>query len=250
MAITAETAVRDIAVEFPTTIALFERLAIDYCCGGQHTLAEACAKRNLQIAPVLEELESQREQSTTLPENHWRKAPLKDFAEYIVQTHHAYTRDQLKLIDGLMTKVEQRHGADHLEVFQVGKAVAEISSELTHHFGCEETTLFPYIAGLGTKQRPELPAMANGSLEMPITRMMTDHDQAGNEFQALRKLTHNYTPPPSACPTWHALYRALEDLEFDLHQHVHLENNILFPRALEEARTEAHKNESNQGSPA
>ena len=171
--------------------------------------------------------------------------PLKELSEYIVAKHHAYTRDQLKLIGGLMTKVEQRHGADHPEVFQVGKAVAVMNSELTHHFGCEETTLFPYIAILGTSQRPELPAMANGSLELPITRMMMDHDQAGDELQALRELTNNYTPPPSACPTWRALYRAMEDLEFDLHQHVHLENNILCPRALEEARNETNKKQAN-----
>lgn len=239
MTITAETTVRDIAVEFPTAIPLLERLAIDYCCGGQHTLAEACAKRNLQLAPVLEELEHQQQQNTNPSENHWRQAPLKELSEYIVQKHHAYTRDQLKLIDGLMTKVEQRHGAEHPEVFQVSKALAVLSSELTHHFGCEEATLFPYLAALGTEHKPELPAMANGSVQLSISRMMMDHDQAGDELQVLRELTNNYTPPPAACPTWRALYQAMNDLELDLHHHVHLENNILFPRALEQAQVDA-----------
>lgn len=249
MIITSKTPVRDIAVELPTAIPALERFGIDFCCGGQHTLAEACAKLNLDLAPVLEELERQQ-QSEKPADTRWIQAPLEELSKYIVEKHHAYTRDQLKLIDGLMTKVEQRHGANHPEVFQVGKAVAVITSELMHHFGCEETTLFPYIASLGTKQRPELPAMANGSLELPISRMMTDHAQAGDELSALRKLTDNYTPPSSACPTWRALYRAMEDLEFDLHQHVHLENNILFPRALEKARAEARKEESNLGSAA
>ncbi len=244
MAITAETPVRDITVEFPITIPVFERLAIDYCCGGQHTLAEACAKRNLQLAPVLEELEHQQEQNTSPPENHWRKAPLKELSEYIVQKHHAYTRDQLKLIDGLMAKVEQRHGVEHPEVFQVSKALAVLNSELTHHFGCEETTLFPYLAALGAERKPELPAMAKNSMERPITRMMMDHDQAGDELRTLRKLTSNYTTPPAACATWRALYRALEDLELDLHQHIHLENNILFPRALEQAHIETQNRDS------
>jgi regulator of cell morphogenesis and NO signaling len=245
MIITAETPVRDIAVELPTAIPLLERLAIDYCCGGQHTLAEACAKRHLQLSPVLEELEHQQEQNTKPSENHWRQAPLKELSEYIVQKHHAYTRDQLKLIDSLMTKVEQRHGVDHPEVFQVSKVFAVISSELTHHFDCEETTLFPYIAALGTEEQPELPAMAKNSMERPITLMMMDHDQAGDELRTLRKLTSNYTTPPAACATWRALYRAMEDLELDLHQHIHLENNILFPRALEQAHIETQKRDSN-----
>ena len=125
-----------------------------------------------------------------------------------------------------------RQGPDHPEVFEIGKVFAVTSSKLAHHFGCEESTLFPYIARLGTDQQPELPAMANGGVGHPITRMMADHDQAGDELRTLRVLTNNYTPPPAACPTWRALYRALEDLEQDLHQHIHLENNILFPRAL------------------
>ncbi len=231
MVITSETQVSDIAVEYPTAIPVLERFGIDYCCGGKHTLAEACSKRDVNLGPVLEELELQQ-RKTDAPEAHWQKAPLKDLAEYIVQKHHAFTRDQLKLIGDLMAKVENRHGTDHPEVFEIGKVFAVTSSELTHHFGCEESALFPYIAALGTGQRPELPAMANGSMELPITRMMMDHDQAGEELRTLRSLTNNYTPPTAACPTWRALYRALEDLERDLHQHIHLENNILFPRAL------------------
>ncbi len=249
MVITSETPVRDIAVELPTAIPALERLGIDFCCGGQHTLAEACAKRDLNVAPVLEEL-ARQQQSEKPVDTKWIQAPLEELSKYIVEKHHAYTRDQLTLIHRLMVKVEQRHGTNHPEVFLVGKAFAVIGSELAHHFDCEETTLFPYIAGLGTEQQPELPAMAKGSLELPITRMMKDHDQAGDELEALRNLTDNYTPPSSACPTWRALYRAMEDLEFDLHQHVHLENNILFPRALEKARAEARKKESNLGSAA
>ena len=231
MVITSETKVCDIAVEYPTAIPVLERFGIDYCCGGKHTLAEACTKRNLNLDPVLEELELQQRKTET-PEARWQKAPLKDLADYIVSKHHAFTREQLKLIGDLMTKVEKRHGTDHPEVFEIGKVFAVTSSELTHHFGCEESTLFPYIAAVGTGQQPELPAMANGSVEQPITRMIADHDQAGEELRTLRGLTNNYTPPTAACPTWRALYRALEDLEKDLHQHIHLENNILFPRAL------------------
>lgn len=241
MVITSETPVRDIAITFPSAIRAFERIGIDYCCHGQHTLAEACTKSNIELAPVLEELESYQQQSTKPEASEWLHAPLKELSEHIIRKHHAYTREQLKLIDDLMAKVEQRHGAEHPEVFQVGKVVAVFGSELRHHTECEETNLFPYIAALGSGQLPDLPAPARGSLMMPITHMMTDHDQTGEELQTLRKLTNDFTPPPNACPTWRGLYRAIEDLESDLHQHIHLENNILFPRALKQAEIEAQK---------
>lgn len=259
MVITAETSVRDIVTAFPTTIPVLERLGVDYCCHGQHTLAAACEKRDLKLAPVIEELEQIQRQPAKPTESYWLHAPFKELIDHIVQVHHAYTREHLKLIDELMDKVERRHGAEHPEVFQIGKTVAVFGSELRHHAECEETNLFPYVAALGTGQqpdatnaaqlascasdpRPELPAPAKGNLNMPITRMMTDHDQTAEELGTLRKLTNNYVPPPEACPTWRALYRCLEELEADLHQHIHLENNILFPRALAEAaKEEKHK---------
>jgi regulator of cell morphogenesis and NO signaling len=234
MVITSETEVRDIAVEYPAAIPVLERFGIDYCCGGKHTLAEACTKSDINLAPVLEELELQQ-RNTSLPEAQWQKAPLKEITEYIVQRHHAFTREQIKLIGDLMAKVESRHGAGHPEVFEISKVFAVTSSELTHHFFCEENILFPYIGKMEAGQQAALPP-AFGSVEQPIARMMMDHDQAGEGLRALRGLSNNYTPPPAACPTWRALYRALEDLEQDLHQHIHLENNILFPRALEQAK--------------
>ncbi|MHB1938572.1 MAG: iron-sulfur cluster repair di-iron protein [Acidobacteriaceae bacterium] len=234
MVITSQTPVRDIAVEHPTAIPVLERFGIDYCCGGRHTLAEACAKGDVDLAPVLEELE-RRQRSTDAPEAQWQNATLKEIADYVVQRHHAFTRDQIKLIGDLMKKVEVRHGADHPEVFETSKVFAVASSELTHHFFCEENILFPYIGKMEAGQQAALPPVF-GSVEQPIARMMMDHDQAGEELRALRTLTNNYTPPTAACPTWRALYRALEELELDLHQHIHLENNILFPRALAQAR--------------
>lgn len=238
MTITPETPVRDIATSMPEAIPVLERLEVDYCCGGQHTLAEACANHNIALARVLDDLEQfQTEKGPSVAESHWLHAPLKELTEYIVKKHHAYTREHLNLIDDLMGKVEQRHGAEHPEVFQLGKQLAVFGSELRHHAGCEEDNLFPYIAALGTNETKELPAPAKGSLSMPINHMTADHDQTGEELRALRKLTNHYTPPAEACPTWRALYRAIEELDTDLHKHIHLENNILFPRAMKEAQT-------------
>lgn len=239
MTITSQTPVRDIAVQFPTAIPVLERLGVDYCCHGGHTLAEACSKKNITLEPVLEELKQFQQRGEKSSDAQWATAPLKTLTEHIVSKHHAFTRTQLQLIDELMTKVEHRHGPEHPQVYELGKAIAVFASELKHHAECEEANLFPYIAAIGSAKLPNLPAPAKGSVEMPIKHMMGDHDQTGEELAGFRKMTDNYTPPPEACPTWRALYRAIEDLENDLHQHIHLENNILFPRAIQESQVGA-----------
>ena len=198
MEITSETAVRDIAVGLPKAIPVLEQFTIDYCCGGKHTLAEACAKRGLSVAPVLEELERQL-RGAVPPENNWHTAPLKQLADHIVQKHHAFTREQLEVIRNLVAKVERRHGGQHPEVFQVSAAFASISAELTHHFFCEENILFPYVAQL-EEGKPALPPVF-GSVEQPVSRMMMDHDHTGDELRLLREITNNYQPPADACTT-------------------------------------------------
>lgn len=234
MDINSETPVREIAVAFPTAIPVLERYRIDYCCGGQHTLAEACAKHDQDISPVLQELKL-RPQNLGSSETNWQTAPFTQLIDHIVHKHHDFTREQLALIRDLAVKVERRHGDTHPEVFQVSTAVASVTTELTHHFFCEENILFPYVAQLGLGEKPALPPVF-GSVEQPVTRMMMDHDHTGNELRLLREITHDYRLPDDACTTYRALYRALEDLEQDLHQHIHLENNILFPRALAAAK--------------
>lgn len=234
MEITSETPIRENAVELPAAIPVLERLNIDYCCGGKHTLAEACAKSDLSVILVLEELEHQRQNASSL-KTPWQTAPLKQLTAHIVQKHHAFARGHLDLIRELAAKVERRHGASHPEVFQVSEAFASISAELTHHFFCEETVLFPYFAQLEVEQNPAL-AAAFGNVQQPVTRMMMDHAHAGDELRLLREITNNYQPPADACTTYRALYHALADLEQGLHQHIHLENNILFPRVLAAAK--------------
>jgi regulator of cell morphogenesis and NO signaling len=234
MNITEETSVRDIAVEYPAAIPVLERLGIDYCCGGNHTLADACTKRAANLGALLEELQEQQRNKSEAP-TQWQNVALAEIAAYIVQRHHAFTREQIKVIGDLMKKVEARHGAGHPEISELSKVFAVISSELNHHFFCEENILFPFIGKMEAGEKTALPPIF-GSVEQPIARMMMDHDQAGEELRAVRGLTNNYTPPTAACSTWRALYRALEDLEQDLHRHIHLENNILFPRALQLCR--------------
>ena len=230
MVITGETLVRDIVVEVPNAIPVFEQFGIDYCCGGKHTVAEACTRRDQRLAPVLDELK-RREHDTTTPEVRWQTAPLSELIHHIVQKHHAFTRDQLTLIQQLADKVERRHGTTHPEVHKVNEELATLTAELKHHFFCEENVLFPYIEMLDQKETQLAQAIFD-TVQKPVTRMMMDHDQTGDEFRALREITNGYQPPEDACTTYRALYRAMEDLERDVHRHIHLENNILFPRAI------------------
>jgi len=230
MVITAETQVRDIVVESPTAIPVLEQFGIDYCCGGKHTLAEACIRRDQNVVTVLQELE-RREQELSTSEMSWQMAPLRDLIDHIVYKHHTFAREQLALVQELAAKVERRHGAAHPEIYKVNGALAAINTELKHHFSCEEDVLFPHIAKLEGDRRPGAQAVFN-QMQQPITRMMMDHNQTGDELRVLREITNDYDPPDDACTTYRALYRALEDLERDLHRHIHLENNILFPRAL------------------
>lgn len=233
MSISVDQPIGEIAIERLEAVPVLERFGIDHCCGGEYTLAETYSNRELQAAVVANELEHQ--QKPLNPRSvRWEKVPLKELAEHIVKKHHTYTRKQLELIGSLADKVERRHGMNHPELFQISTAVDAIRTELIQHFVCEESILFPYIAQLGAGDRPALPPVFS-SMEQPIERMM-DHDHTGSELYLLREITNNYQPPADACLSYRALYRALEDLEQDLHWHIHLENNILFPRALEQAK--------------
>lgn len=231
MVITGETQVRDIVVESPNAIPVLERFGIDYCCGGKYTLVEACTKRDQNVTAVLKELERQG-QNTIKSEIQWHTAPLRALIGYIVHKHHAFTREQLTLVNVLAAQVERRHGATHPEAREVKETLAVITSELTHHFSCEEGVLFPFIEQL-TSNESTLAGVPFFSAQQPVTRMMMDHNHTGDELRVLREITNDFRLPDDACTTYRALYRALEDLERDLHRHIHLENNILFPRALE-----------------
>lgn len=230
--ITSETRVRDIVVERPGAIPLLEQLGIDYCCGGNHTLGEACSRRSLSVSTILDQLVGTEPDPANTS---WQTARLTQLAEHIVRKHHAFTREQLRLLGELAEKVERRHGTHYPEVLEVNKAIAALTAETRHHFYCEENILFPFIRELESGEKPAQPPVF-GNVEQPVNRMMMEHDQTGEALTQLRQLTNNFQPPPDACTTFRALYRALEELEQDLHQHIHLENNILFPRALAAAQ--------------
>ena len=230
---TAKT-VREIALEQPTSIRVFERLGIDYCCGGRKPLAEACDERNLQIADVVAALESAAKTAEPVGTD-WTKASLLQLIGHIVATHHEYVKNELPRLTLLAERVVHRHGDTQAHLPLLKDVLAQLDEELIQHLGKEEHVLFPYIEKLEEAHVSGggLPHGCFGKVSNPIAMMTSEHDAAGEMLARIAQLTDNFTTPPGACPTYHAFYTGLKEFEQDLHQHIHLENNILFPRAIE-----------------
>lgn len=225
--------VREIALENPASIRVFEAFGIDYCCGGRKPLAQACAERNIAVDKVIEALENGR--GTGVAAENWTEKPLGLLAAHIVDTHHAYVRRELPRLGELAQKVVNRHGDTKPELPEIQKRIGQITEELTEHLAKEEVVLFPYIAKLerAKENGSAKPHGCFGTVANPIAMMTREHDAAGVLLGEIRRLSNDFTPPVGACPTFLAFYRGLYEFEQDLHQHIHLENNILFPRAIE-----------------
>ncbi|HEV2136423.1 MAG TPA: iron-sulfur cluster repair di-iron protein [Terracidiphilus sp.] len=230
---TAQTTVRDIALEQPASIRVFEHFGIDYCCGGRKPLAEACEERSIQPEAVLAAIE----EATTGHEEarDWAQASLESICKHIVETHHAYVRAELPRLEAFAEKVHSRHGKTRPELEQIQQLVNSLGEELLQHLEKEEIVLFPYVTNLERNMEScgPRPLGCFGAVRNPIRVMMAEHDAAGDALTRMRVLSGGFTPPEWACPTYRGFYQALSDFEKDLHQHVHLENNILFPRAIE-----------------
>jgi regulator of cell morphogenesis and NO signaling len=233
MPIVTET-VREIALNQPSAIRVFEQFGIDYCCGGRKPLGEACTEQQIEIDSVLAALQSAAATSETGTKD-WAKASLKSLSEHITSRHHAYVKKELPGLDTLAQKVVTRHGATHVELATIQSALGKLDHELTQHLAKEEQVLFPYIAQLedALAEGHARPQSCFGTVADPIAMMTQEHDAAGGLLAEIRQLSNNFATPEDACPTYHAFYDGLKEFEQDLHQHIHLENNILFPRAIE-----------------
>ena len=219
---------------------VFERWGIDYCCGGETPLDTACAKKGLPLPRILTDLESS-DTSESGTETDWSGASISALADHIEQTHHDYLRRELPRLGGLARKVADAHGSRHPEMFEVNELFARLASELEVHSRKEEMILFPFCRRMDSQG--EIPPRPFGSVKNPIFVMEMDHDQVGNILDRLRVLTNGFQPPADACNTFRSLLHGLEALEHDTHIHVHKENNILFPRAIEmEAELEKSSN--------
>jgi regulator of cell morphogenesis and NO signaling len=234
MTLNPEQTTREIAIRHPAAIPVFESLGIDYCCGGSKTLAEACKKAQVEWPRMVELLETA--DAPSVPEQiDWSRQRLDFLTWYIIDAHHGYVRRASLRLSHWLEKVVFKHGARHPEVCEIDTVFDALSRELAMHMMKEEHLLFPYIDGLVEVELGHRAAAAPpfGSAENPIQQMMAEHDNAGLLMAQIRALASAYQPPADACPTFRGLYHGLAEFERDLHQHVHLENNILFPRALE-----------------
>ena len=225
--------VREIALEQPSSIRVFKHFGIDYCCGGRKPLDEACAAVNVQVDAVIAALEAAAKAPKETVED-WTGKSLASLSEHIVATHHAYVKRELPRLGELAQKVVKRHGETQAELPVIQAKVAQLDEELTQHLAKEEVVLFPYVASLeqAIAEGSTRPHGCFGTVTNPIAMMTQEHEAAGVLLAEIRGLSRNFTTPEGACPTYHAFYDGLREFERDLHQHIHLENNILFPRAI------------------
>ena len=231
---TPQTTVRDIALEQPASIRVFERFGIDYCCGGRKPLVEACQERSIEPKAVLDAIQEAVAGGGESTRD-WTQAKLETICSHIVETHHAYIRAELPRLEMLAQKVVSRHGATRPELEQIQQLIGSLGEELLQHLSKEEMVLFPFITNLERNLAScgPRPLGCFGAVRNPIRMMIAEHDAAGDAMARMRVLSSGFAPPEGACPTYRGFYQALRDFENDLHQHVHLENNILFPRAIE-----------------
>jgi len=234
MSISATKTVRELAVEIPNATRVFEEFGIDYCCGGKRSLDEACNAANLPVDEVIKALSVAAKPSAS-GNGQLQSGSLAELIDHIVKTHHKFTREETARLNKLLDKVCSVHGKNHPELLAIRETFLGLEQELRVHLMKEENVLFPYIVRMEEalfQNEPPLPGPF-GTVQNPIRMMMQEHDGAGEALRQIRQASHNFTAPEDACISYQTLYQALAGLEADLHQHIHLENNILFPRAVE-----------------
>ncbi len=228
--------IRDIALESPQTTRVFEEFKIDYCCGGRKLLHEECLDAGLDFRVVAQKLESAMKDYDARGDSHLpgKKSP-SQLIDYIIGKHHVFTVQEIERLTPLMEKVCQRHGEQHPELFKLQTIFLALADSLIPHMRKEENVLFPYIQQLESASSNGMSATPPhfGTVENPIRMMMADHERDGERLRIMRDISSDYTLPDGVCPSFTALYAGLQDLETDLHRHIHLENNVLFPAATE-----------------
>lgn len=213
----------------PALSRLFEHVNVDYCCGGKQTLAEACRQRGLDPQAFLAQLEDYAKK-TVVPDLGLTQLSLTQLADHIETTHHAYLHAELPRLETLVTKVTAAHGAQNPTLVQLKEVFLALAAELATHLLKEEQVLFPMLRRLDASS--SILVAHCGLLCYPVRQMEVEHEDAGAALTQLRQLAHDFVPPEGACNTYRALLDALAQFEQDMHQHIHKENNILFPQAI------------------
>lgn len=233
MQINTTKTIREIALENPVATRVFEEYKIDYCCGGGKMFLDACQSAGVNPETIKKEIEAVTENTNGENFSAPTDLTLNELINLILEKHHTFTRDEIEQLTPLMSKVAGKHGENHPELLELEKLFTELGDDLLQHLLKEEKVLFPYVIDLernsGNNGVLMLPF---GTVKNPVRIMMTEHDTAGDILKKMRQVSADYKIPEGACPSFTALYNRLEGLEKDLHRHIHLENNLLFPKAV------------------
>lgn len=226
---TEEAIVRDIVTKFPKASDVFKSYRIDFCCGGNRPLIDAINERNLSADEVLNKLNTLYDETIALNETtiDWENASYSDLIDHIIHKHHSYLNEELPNLSPYVTRLLRVHGADQPHLVQIHQLFHELKVELEQHLIQEETEDFPLILEIEENRSKENVA----KLQKVVENLESDHSHAGDLLKEIREVTNNFTPPANACGTYRLVYQRLEDLESNMFEHIHLENNILFPRA-------------------
>lgn len=210
------------------TARVFSAYGIDFCCRGGITLEQACQNHQVDVEKIALDLQKEWE---IADEFQYEKFNLPELITHIIGVHHKYVKDNMPVLMGYLNKVSSVHGERHPELHDIRQIFSEIANELSAHLQKEEMVLFPYIQAIS--ENPNTPPPMFGHIQNPIQMMQNEHESAGDQLQQIAQLSNNYTPPADACQTYRVAFAMLEAFEKDLHLHIHLENNILFPKAIQ-----------------
>ena len=212
---------------------VFEKYHLDFCCKGKRSLQQACAESQLSADELIAALDNTVKPDSYSVHLNYNLLSLSQLVDYIVATHHNYVKQEMPQIQSYLERVASKHGDRHPEMRKVAGIFAAVKEEMEEHMQKEEKILFPRIKEAEKQSgEPDKIKLSISYLQSPIFMMEEEHDHAGAALAEIRELTNNYNPPADACTTYRLCYAALQAFETDLHQHVHLENNILFPKAI------------------
>ena len=227
----------DYVAENIKTAEVFKKYKIDFCCKGGRTIEEACEAKKINPEDIYRDIEAiSQAPSGDIDFNTW---PLDLLADYIEKTHHRYVEEKSIILLQFLDKMCKVHGGRHPELFEINELFTASAHDLGAHLKKEELILFPFVRKMVEVQRSGMPLDAAhfGTVENPVAMMMHEHDVEGERFRKIAEITNDYTVPADGCRTYQVTYQMLEDFENDLHKHIHLENNILFPKAIELEQT-------------
>lgn len=227
----AKTNVSKIVAQNYRTAQVFTEHGIDFCCNGGIPLEKACEIKNVDLKTVMDKIDQALSSPST---ENYNEIPLDELVRHIEKVHHAYVRSTVPALSAYLTKLCEVHGERHPELFEIKDLFEKSVHELTAHMAREEQVLFPFIQAMEAAERGQftLSPPHFGHLQNPISMMESEHETEGNRFRTIAELTNNYTPPKDACQTYRVAFMVLKEFESDLHKHIHLENNILFPKSL------------------